>query len=523
MKLVTPEQMNAMDACTINDCGVPGLLLMENAASAVVSEVVSMLGGCRGKRIIALAGRGNNGGDAFAAARLLYCKDADISVYLIGSKAGVSGDALTNLTILEKIGTQVIELIEDKGLDALYADMEKSQLIIDGVFGTGLSREVGGLAGAVIEKANASGKPILSIDIPSGVDGTDGTIKGVCVKATATVTFCLPKTGLVLHPGCEYAGRLIIADIGIPTCIIDRQEICTQLVDAGMVSHIIPGRTANSNKGDYGKVLLITGSTGMTGSGCLASMAALRSGAGLVYVGVPKSLAHIYGTALTEPIILPFEDGGSGCLTAGSAEQILAGMRRMSAVAIGPGLTASGSITEILERIICESTIPLVLDADALNAISGNTAILKNLSVNAVVTPHPGEMARLTGLSISDVQADRIGVAKRFAANYGVTAVLKGNRTVIAQPDGHVFINPTGNAGMASAGTGDVLAGIIAGLAAQGAGVGDAAVAGVYLHGLAGDAAAEKMGLHGVLASDVIEHLPQTFKDILKDGEYNGL
>ncbi len=516
MKLVTPEQMNKIDACTVKDYGVPGLLLMENAASALVSEAVSMLEGCRGKRVVAIAGAGNNGGDAFAAARLLQCKGADVRMYLVGSKAVVGREALTNLKILEKIGTNVREILEEKDIDTLCADMEKAQLILDGIYGTGLNREVDGLAGSVIGKVNASGKPILSIDIPSGVDGTNGTVKGSCIKATATVTFCMPKTGLVIHPGCEYTGRLITADIGIPLCVISKQDICTQLIDAEMVSPMIPCRNANSNKGDYGRVLLITGSTGMTGSGCLASMAALRTGAGLVYTGVPESLAHIYGSTLTEPIILPLMDFGSGCLAAESGSQILAYLKEVSVASIGPGLKASGSITAIVEKIIEESTIPLVLDADALNAISCNSAILKNLSVDAVVTPHPGEMARLTGLSIGDVQADRIGAARRFAENNGVTTVLKGSRTVVAHPDGRVFINPTGNAGMASAGTGDVLTGIIAGLAAQGAAVGDAAVAGVFLHGLAGDAAAAELGMHGMLAIDIIRHLPQTIRDVLQ-------
>ena len=516
MKLVTPKQMNTIDTCTINDYRVPGLLLMENAAAAVVLEAGVMLGCCRGKKIVALAGRGNNGGDAFAAARLLHCMGADICVYLIGAKEGISGDALTNLVILEKIGVGITELLEGNEPHTFRADIEKAQLILDGIFGTGLSREVSGIAGTVIERINGSGKPVLSIDIPSGVDGTDGSVRGKCIKAAVTVTFCLPKTGLALQPGCEHTGRLVVADIGIPPCVIDQQELCTWLIDAEMVSHMIPVRKANSNKGDYGKVLLVTGSTGMTGSGCLASMAALRSGTGLAYAGVPESLAHIYGAALTEPIILPLEDGGNGCLAVESAEQILNHMNRMSVAAIGPGLTASNSITEIVERIITESTIPLIVDADALNAISGNTAILKKLTVKAVVTPHPGEMARLTGISICDVQADRVGVAKRFAEEYGVITVLKGSRTVIALPDERVFINPTGNAGMASAGMGDVLTGIIAGLSAQGAAMEDAAIAGVYLHGIAGDAAATKLGMHGLLASDVIEYLPQTFKNILE-------
>lgn len=517
MKLVTPQQMKVIDDRTINDYGVPGLLLMENAASAVVYEIESMLGGCNKKRILVLAGKGNNGGDAFAAARLLFCKGADICVYLVGSKDGVSGDALTNMSILGKLGIQVVELIDEKELAALCTDMQKTQLIIDGIFGTGLAREVKGLARSVIERANGANKPILSIDIPSGIDGTDGTIKGVCISANATVTFCLPKTGLILYPGCEYTGRLITAEIGIPACAIDGQEIKTELIDSEMISRIIPGRVANSNKGDFGKIMFITGSTGMTGSGRLASMASLRSGVGLVYTGVPKSLFNIYGVSLVEPIILPLEDKGSGYLAVECIPQILENMKRMDILAVGPGLTVSGGVPEIVEKIIEESDVPLVLDADALNSISGNTAVLKRLVVNAVVTPHPGEMARLAGLSINAVQADRMGVAKRFAAEYGVTVVLKGSKTVVAQPDGRVFINPTGNAGMATAGAGDVLTGIIAGLAAQGIPIEEAAIAGVYLHGLAGDAAAAEMGMYALVASDIINYLPQALKMIEKD------
>lgn len=535
MKLATPRQMNAIDTCAMNDYGIPGILLMENAAAAVASQAVTMAGSGRNRQIVILAGRGNNGGDAFAAARLLHSRCYDVKVYLTGVKKGISGDALINLSILEKLGIGVEELtdevlgdgelkdgvltdrelINEKRLDSLRNEMDQSCLIIDGIFGTGLSREVDGLAKLVIDAANNSGKPILAIDIPSGVDGTNGSVKGSCIKADTTVTFCLPKTGLIQNPGCEYTGRLITANIGIPRCVIEKQEILTELMDAERVRKLIPTRKTNSNKGDYGRVMLVTGSTGMTGSGCLASMSALRSGAGLVYTGVPRSLMHIYGAAITEPIILPLEDGRSGCLAVECADQILEHMERMDAAAIGPGLTASADITQIMEKIISESTIPLVLDADALNAISGNTSILKKLSVDAVVTPHPGEMSRLTGLHINDIQSDRIGTARNFAEEFGVTVVLKGSRTVTALPDGRVFINPTGNAGMASAGTGDVLTGIIAGLLAQGAGTEDAAAAGVFLHGLAGDAAAAEMGMHGIVAGDVIKYLPQALKNII--------
>lgn len=514
MKSATPVQMNAMDADSINEYGIPGILLMENAAMAVVSEAVSMMGSDTNTIVTAIAGRGNNGGDAFAAARLLHCKGVDVKVYLTGAKDGISGDALFNMTLLEKIGIPVFELTEDKDLEILADDINRSQLILDGIFGTGLSREVSGLAARVIARMNASSKPILAIDIPSGIDGANGSIRGTCIKADTTVTFCMPKTGLVVNPGCEYAGRLVVAEIGTPPSVIDNQNILTELTDARQVSLLIPARRSESNKGDYGRALIITGSTGMIGCGCLCSMAALRCGAGLVYTGVPGSLAGIYGASTVEPVVLPLEDGGSGCLSVKSVEQILRHMERMDVAAIGPGLTASDEVRQVVEQIVENSRIPLVLDADALNVLSGNPSILKKLNVEAVITPHPGEMARLTGLSIAEIQKDRIGTAARFAAEYGVTVVLKGNRTIIAMPDGRIYINPTGNAGMATAGAGDILAGMIAGLAAQGVLVCDAAVAGVYLHGLAGDKAANDMGKHGMVAGDILLHVPHTMKEL---------
>ena len=277
----------------------------------------------------------------------------------------------------------------------------------------------------------------------------------------------MPKLGLVINPGCEYAGRLKVAGIGIPRCVIDTRDIRTELIDAGMVSGMIPQRKPDSNKGSYGRALIISGSTGMTGSGRLACMAALRAGAGLVYAGVPESLSGIYSSAMMEPVIIPLPDGGRGSLSEESADRIIERMGGMDVVAIGPGLSMAEGVKRLVEEVIAECTVPMVLDADALNAISGNTEILKRLKKAAVITPHPGEMARLTGLSADEVQKDRKGTAERFAAEHGVVTVLKGSRTVVATPDGRIFINPTGNAGMATAGTGDVLTGVITGLMAQ--------------------------------------------------------
>jgi NAD(P)H-hydrate epimerase len=516
MRAVTPEQMRRIDECSIKEYGIPGILLMENAASAVAAEAAAMLESSGGGTVTVVAGRGNNGGDAFAAARLLHSKDFDVRTFLIGGKDGISGDALINMDILERIGVNIYELNEEYGIERFSAVLAASDLIIDGIFGTGLSREVTDFTADVIGMMNASGTPILSIDIPSGLDGTYGTIKGACINASATVTFCMPKTGLLLNSGCEHTGRLLTADIGIPPSAISRQDIRTWVLDRQMAASILPVRKPDSNKGDCGRVFIITGSNGMTGSGCLASAAALRAGAGLVYTGVPASLAPIYCSRLTEPIVIPLEDCGKGILTSLCIESILEKLDRMDAVAIGPGLTASEDIRRIVIFVIENCRAPLILDADALNAISSDPSVLKKLKAGAVVTPHPGEMARLMGIGIEDVQADRIGNASKFASEYGVTVVLKGSRTVVAYPDGKAFINMTGNAGMATAGTGDVLTGIIAGIAAQGADAGAAAAAGVYLHGLAGDAAADYKGMHGIVASDLVDFLPVTIKEAVR-------
>lgn len=516
MKVATPEQMRKTDECAINVYGIPGMLLMENAACAVAAEALSMMGGSEGRTVVVAAGRGNNGGDAFAAARLLYSKGASVRVYMMGKKAGLSGDALINMEILERIGVKIIELADSDGLTGFSEELAAADLILDGMFGTGLSRDITGFAAEIIKTINASGKPVLSIDIPSGIDGSDGSIRGICVKADVTVTFCMPKLGLVLSPGCEYAGRLVTADIGIPPCVLDKQDIRNWIIDSEMVSDIIPRRKADSNKGDYGRALIITGSTGMTGSGCLASVSALRAGAGLVYTAVPESLAGIYASKLTEPIVIPLKDNGEGRLLASCTDMIASALEKMDVAAIGPGLTLSEEIREIVEFVIINSKIPLIIDADALNAISADTSVLKKLKTKAVLTPHPGEMARLTGKSIKEVQSDRVGTARRFAEEFGVTVVLKGNRTVVALADGRLFINTTGNAGMATAGTGDVLTGVITGIAAQGVPAEDAAVAGVYLHGLAGDACANYKGMHGIVAGDLADILPITIREILK-------
>lgn len=507
MKVASSGQMNEIDKRTINEIGIPGMVLMENASLKVAEEALKSLGNATGRTVYIFAGKGNNGGDAFAVARHLFNRGADTRVFIPANKKDIKNDAAVNLDILERMKVEVLELTDHSQLPPLKAGLKDADLIIDGILGTGFKGKISGILEKVIEIVNSAGKPVISIDIPSGVNGDTGETPGICVKADKTVTFALPKTGLVVHPGCEFTGELVVEDISIPKSVVEGMDIKLNLTDLGFVSRLIPERRSESNKGDYGKILIISGSEGMTGSGCLAASAALRSGAGLVYLGVPASLSAVYNSSLVEAIVIPLEDNKTGFVSRDSMGKILEKMGGMDAVAVGPGLSTREDIFYIVSGIIENSKVPLLLDADALNAISKDVSVLGMLKAEAVLTPHPGEMARLCGISIKDVQNNRIRIAREFADKWGVTVVLKGARTVIAYPDGSTYINPTGNPGMASAGMGDVLTGVITSLVGQGLKPCDAATAGVYIHGAAGDSAASKIGVHGLIASDLVKEL----------------
>lgn len=514
MKIVTPRQMNEIDGITINRFGIPGVVLMENAALKVVEETIRTLGSLTGKNILVFAGKGNNGGDAFAAARHFYNKGASVKVYTVCKKDDIGGDARINFDILDRMGLKTTEVSEAAHLHAVTAELAFADIVVDGIFGTGLRGGITGLPGDLIKAINDSHKTILSIDIPSGVNGATGEAAGVCIRANKTVTFGLPKLGMVVHPGCEYAGELVVADIGIPGAAVDSLGVKTHLIDRDRVAAILPRREVQSNKGNYGKILIVTGSAGMTGAGCLAARAALRTGAGLVYLGVPARLTQIYDTLSIESVTLPLADREPGILSRTCIRDLLELSARKNVIAIGPGLSSDDDIFGIVREVIANSKVPLVLDADALNVLAKDVSMLKNLKTEAVVTPHPGEMARLAGTTIEKVQNKRLETAQEFAARWGVTTVLKGAGSIVAAPDGTIYINPTGNPGMATGGSGDVLTGVIAALIGQGLKVPDAAAAGVYIHGLAGDFAAADKGEHGMIAGDLAEELPYVIKQL---------
>ncbi|MFA6309397.1 MAG: NAD(P)H-hydrate dehydratase [Clostridia bacterium] len=521
MKVVTTQQMKEIDNSAINKVGIPSIVLMENAAVKVVDEIEKHFADLKNKKALIFAGKGNNGGDALAVARHLHNLGVQVRVYILFRNVDYSCDAGINLKTIRNMGIKCIDLQDSDILDEIYfktidRDIFASDFIVDGIFGTGFAGKISGMIQKVIEMINSSDTKVISIDIPSGMNGTDGEVSDICVKAGLTVTLGLPKLGLLIHPGCECTGELVVADIGIPDEVIEEHDIYINTIDKGYVSKLLPKREPNSNKGTFGEAFIVTGSNGMTGSGCLTAKAALRVGAGLVYIGVPASLSQIYDSCVTETITIPLEDKGLGLLDIESRENIMKIITKSDVAAIGPGLSTNGQIFEIIKGIIKTSMTPLIFDADALNVISIDTKILRHLKTTSVLTPHPGEMARLIGISVDEVQKNRIEVAREFALNWKVVLVLKGSRTVIAMPDGNVFINLTGNSGLATAGTGDVLTGVITGLIAQGARPEDAAVAGAYLHGLAGDLAAADKTEYGMIAGDVVEMLPYAIKSIIK-------
>ena len=504
MKLLTPRQMKAIDETAINTLGIPGIVLMENAAIHTVFKASEMLKEKEAPKITVVAGSGNNGGDALAVTRHLLSMGYTVSVFSLTDLEELSGDAYINGRILKNIGVNVPVIAENDDLERLKIACSESDLVIDGIFGTGLNRPVDGILSDVIDIINSFSSKILSIDIPSGISGLTGAVMGNAVKADATVTFHLPKIGMFIYPGAAYVGELSVADIGIPYALSENME-APQLIEKDDIKRILPTRPGDGHKGTFGKILVFAGSESMTGAAYLSALSAYRTGSGYVRLVAPKACISPLSILLPEAVFVG--------LTEYSGTRFNNLIKRLiddsDAVLIGPGLSVADEALSLMETVVENCDKPMVIDADALNILAMKKSLLERLRCETVITPHPAEMARLVQKSASEIQEDRINIAKKFADEYGLTVVLKGAGTVIAANDGRVSINPTGNNGMATAGSGDVLAGVITSLIGQGLYPYDAAVAGVYLHGLAGDIAASDKGVAGIMASDIAENIPK--------------
>lgn len=511
MKAATSEHMRNIDREAFELYGIPGIVLMENAGIAVSNHAANSTG--RWGKVCIVCGRGNNGGDGFVAARHLSSRKIKTVVYLTGGDDGLKGDALINYNIIKKMGLDIRHIISDKDIPGLTEDIKTSDMVVDALLGTGAKGEVRGIYGDIIDAINEYACRVISVDIPSGMDSDTGKILGKGVRADCTVTFGLPKVGLYTYPGAEYAGKIFIEDISIPDSLIEKQNIRINITTDSDAGALFEKRKPDSNKGTFGKAFIVAGSKDMAGAAVMCIRAALRCGAGIVQGGVPCSIRGIVAPMVTEAIIRCLDEK-DGHISRDSMDEVLQYINSSTAYGLGPGLTAESDIMELVRTVIGEAKIPGVIDADGLNVLAQDMKMLYNAKSTVIITPHPGEVARLLKKTVKEIQDDRIGWAKCLSEEYGVVTVLKGANTVIACPDGEVFINTTGNPGMAKGGSGDILTGMIVSLLAQGFSPEDAAKAGVYIHGLAGDMAAEKLGEWGMKAGDIIDFIPDAIKAV---------
>ncbi len=525
MKVVTAEEMREIDRKTIAS-GIPSIELMENAGRAVVRAIKSRYAPLEGKRVSIFCGKGNNGGDGLVIARLLTKEKTKIRIFLLTRKEKLKKDPKTNLKKALKQKIEIIEIVTFRRLEKFEQEVKKADLIVDAILGTGIKGTPKGLEAKAIKFINTLKKPIVSVDIPSGVEGSTGRVPGEAIRADLTITFGLSKIGLVVYPGAGYAGKLKVADIGIPKRFLEDERIKVNLIAKEEISTYLEPRRPDTHKGTYGHLFVIAGSVGMTGAATLTSQAAslcfgaLRSGVGLVTLGIPESLNEIMEIKLTEGMTLPLPESKKKTLSLKAEKEIIEFSEKADALALGPGLSTNKETQQLVINLIKKISLPMIIDADALNALVSHLSILRPATSDqrpAIITPHPGEMARLIGKKAKEVQENRIRIAGDFAQKYKVIVVLKGARTVISDPEGNIYINPTGNPGMASAGVGDVLTGMIGSLLAQRIEPLKAAKMGVYLHGLAGDLAAQEKGEESLVASDVLEKLPQAFKSLRKE------
>lgn len=508
VKVVTPQEMQALDRKTIKECGVTSLHLMERAGEGIIHAIEQAHGPMRGKSISIVVGKGNNGGDGLVVGRLLMKRGAIVRVHLLTNPATLTGDALTNFTRYRSLGGTFVAPPPSSPAHILQS-LEESELVIDAIFGTGLGKPIEGMFAEIVASMNQSRRPIVAIDVPSGLSGDSGGALGPVIRATQTVTLALPKRGLFLDQGITHAGDIVITDIGIPATCVDAAMIGTQLITGSYVAGHLPSRPRDAHKGTFGHVGIIAGSVGKTGAAVLASQAALRTGAGLVSLAIPETLNDILESMLIEVMTVPIPDISIRAFGSPSITALLKFANRKTAVAIGPGIGTHNETIGAVIKLIPQLTTPCVIDADGLNAVATNLAILNAAKAPIILTPHPGEMAKLLGCSNADVSHDRLGSATELSQKTGATVILKGARTLVASPDGSVDICPTGNSGMATGGTGDVLTGIIAGLLGQGLSARAAATVGSYLHGLAGDIVVTTQGSHGMIASDLLASIPQ--------------
>lgn len=523
IRVATASEMQELDRRAAAECGIPSLLLMENAGAETVREMLAAFPEAARSRVLVLCGRGNNGGDGFVIARRLLGRGVSVCTMLLARREDVRGDARINLDILGKLGAAPVELGARGDLSAVQDAIGSTDLVVDALLGTGAQGPARGLVADAIECVNQCGRRVISVDIPSGLGADQPDPPGPAIRASLTVTFALPKRSLVLFPAAAHAGAVRVVDIGIPRSLWADVPMDVGLLEAEDVAPAFPVRAATMHKGSFGHVLVIAGSVGKTGAATLAALGALRVGAGLVTLAVPTSLHDILETKLTETMTVPVPETEARTIAHEALDVLLGLAQGKDAVAIGPGLGTHPSTQVLVRELVTRLPVPLVVDADGINALAGAADCLRRAAGPRVLTPHPGECSRWLGLPTDAVLRERIPLVQKTMADFRLTLVLKMARTLVGHPAGGVAIVPTGNPGMGTGGTGDVLTGLIAGMIARGVEPLLAARAAAYIHGLAGDLAAERLGQEAMLAGDLLERVPEAIRRVKMGGAEGNL
>lgn len=506
MKVSTVQEMRDLDRGAIENFGIEALLLMENAAIAVYDVIMKEFG-VKGKRFAIFCGPGNNGGDGLAVARKILSSGGTPSVFLLCRSEDYKGVARQNYEILKRLEVKIEEV---SAVCQFSSEVAQCDAIVDAILGTGITREIEGFYREVIEFINSAGKPVFSVDIPSGINGNTGEVMGAAVRADFTITFGLPKVGNILYPGFEHCGKLYVSHISFPPSHYLKEEIQTEI---GM-PFPLPPRSREGHKGTFGQALFIAGARSYLGAPYFAALSFLKAGGGYSRLATPGSIAPFIANKGSEIVFLPQKETDEGTMAVESAPEILPIANMMDIVTIGPGLSLQSETQDLVRSLVPEIKAPLIVDGDGITAIGKDVDLIKKRKEATILTPHPGEMSRITGMGVREILKDRIDILRSTATDLRCIIILKGAHTLVGFPDGRVSINMTGNPGMGSAGSGDVLTGTIAAMYCLGLDIEKAAVTGVFVHGLSGDIAAAVKGEDGITAQDILDYLPEAVRQL---------
>lgn len=509
MKVCTTTQMRSLDSAAVERFGIPMEILMENAGQAVYEAIRTEIG-VQGRAFVVFCGSGNNGGDGLVVARKIHSAGGQVTVFILGNPETYQGPAKLAYDVLSRMPVPITVL---ESADKVKDELERCDAVIDGIFGTGLTRDVKGIHAQVIDLINTSGKTVVSIDIPSGVNGDTGDVLSSAIKADVTVTFGLPKAGNLLYPGFENCGKIYLSHISFPPILYENDEINIEINKPVA----LPPRKGDAYKGDLGDVLFIAGAASYLGAPYFAAMSFLKAGGGYARLAAPKSITPFIASRGSEIVFIPQEETAQGSLALSNKAALVEISQKVDMVVIGPGLSMHPETQDLVRALVAEIEKPLIIDGDGLSAIADELDIVRSRTVETVLTPHLGEMSRLTKISVPDIQTCKMDILQHMAQNLKSIIVLKGAHSLIGYPDGRIFINMSGNSGMATAGSGDVLTGTVSAMFGLGLFFHKAVNQGVFIHGLAGDLAARSKGEDGMTAQDILENLPEALK-MARDG-----